>query len=169
MASERTWNLIIFGVGILLFVVGIVMGILWPQVNDFIIQQLMQFQPSSETYQMWLHQPIPIFFSIYLFNITNWKEFLEDSSVKLNFEEVGPFVFKEVHTRQNIEWDDEHYLVTFNQTRTWSYVPIVSKDLSTKITNVNAVAMVTYKNLISKLFKQSYCNLFLFSDDGYHF
>lgn len=92
---------------------------------------------------MWKEPPIKIYMDFYLFKWTNWEEFEKNQSVVPHFEEVGPFTYEEVHDRVNIIWDDDNYLVTFNETRTWYFLPEESLDLSINITNINPLALVS--------------------------
>lgn len=45
-------------------------------------------------YEWWLKPPDNVYFKIYIFNITNPYRFLNREDDNLNFEEVGPVVFK---------------------------------------------------------------------------
>lgn len=102
----------------------------------------LELSESSTAYHLWIHTPVPLYFEAYLFNWTNAIEFIKNKSVVPNFEEVGPFVFKEVHDKVNLKWND-NYTVSYNQIRRWEFQPQESLDLSTPISNLNVVAAVS--------------------------
>lgn len=136
-------NYITFGIGSVLFLVGLGLGLGWPYIFMQVLKGRMQLQPASESYKLWVRTPIPMYLDIYLFNWTNADEFSKNKSITPNFKEIGPFVFKEVHDRVNVTWNDND-TVTFNQTRTWTFVPEESPDLSTNITNLNVIPVVSF-------------------------
>lgn len=55
-----------------------------------------------------------IFCSVYVWNVTNSERFLAGVDSKLNFTEVGPYVYREVLENRN---------TTFNANGTLSYIP----------------------------------------------
>lgn len=77
-----------------------------------------------------------------MFNWTNTAE-IGDSDVKPHFAECGPYVFLESHKRSNITWN-ENGTVTYNQIRTWHFVPERSNgSLSDEITSLNVFSAVS--------------------------
>lgn len=150
MTSAKKSDYILFGVGSFLIILGITLGVIWPYVCDGMSKKQLQLDKTSINYKLWLRTPIPMYLEIYLFNLTNAKEFMKNQSVIPNFEEIGPFVFKEVNDRVNLVWNN-NYTVTFNQTRTWNFQPEMSVNLSTDITNVNVIATVSKSITLSKI------------------
>ncbi len=58
-------------------------------------------------------------------------------------QEVGPYVFKEEHRKEEIQFDDEKAKVSFYQVKTWHFLRDQSVgSLDDEITTVNAIAMV---------------------------
>ena len=75
------------------------------------------------------------------FNWTNSDE-LFNPNFKPVLVEIGPYVFRESHLRQDIDWRDDD-TVSFNQSRTWYYVPEKSTGtLEDQVTSINAIASV---------------------------
>lgn len=145
MVSEKKATYIIYGVGACCLVVGVAMGVAWPYIYDDIFKNLLVLTPSSYMYTMWTDPPLDAYLEGYLFNWTNWKEVEADPTVKPNFEEVGPFVFKEVHSKEGVSWNDDETIITFNDTRTWYFVPEESADMSLQVTTLNPLSTaVTY-------------------------
>ena len=95
----------------------------------------------STNYDNWIKTPIPMYLEVYFFNWTNPEEISNYTNVKPNFEERGPYVFREIHERKNLIWNDNH-TVTFNQRRTWYYEPGLSNgSLDDEITNLNVMSL----------------------------
>lgn len=96
-------------------------------------------------YNNWVETPLPMYLDFTLFNWTNAAEVLQNPhTVKPHFAEVGPYVFQEHHRRVAIEWHPENDTVSFNQTRTWHFVPEMSHgSLDDLVTNVNVIAAVS--------------------------
>lgn len=77
-----------------------------------------------------------------MFNWTNPDE-VENPEVKPHFVEMGPYVFLEKHKRVNITWNAQNNTVSYNQIRTWHFVPEKSNgSLSDVVTNVNVITAV---------------------------
>lgn len=91
----------------------------------------------------------------YVFNWTNWEEFNVESSgysaaknawkkTKPKFEEIGPFVFEEIHERVNLKYADDDNEVAFNQIKTWWFRPDLSAGkLTDKIVSLNPISLVS--------------------------
>uniref|UniRef100_A0A6P4E126 Lysosome membrane protein 2-like n=1 Tax=Drosophila rhopaloa TaxID=1041015 RepID=A0A6P4E126_DRORH len=67
----------------------------------------------GEIFNLWAQPPVDLYIKIYLFNITNAQAFLAGRE-QLKVEQVGPYVYKEVMTHEN---------VTFNVNNTMSSKP----------------------------------------------
>lgn len=89
----------------------------------------------------------------YFFNWTNWEEFNVESesrralawkNVKPKFEQLGPYVFEEIHERVGLVYDDDNNEVSFNQTKTWWFRADLSNGtLDDKVTSINPISLVS--------------------------
>lgn len=78
-----------------------------------------------------------------MFNWTNPEKVL-NLKVKPHFVEMGPYIFLEKHKRVNVTWHPNNGTVSYDQIRTWHFVPELSNgSLSDKVTNVNVMAAVS--------------------------
>lgn len=50
----------------------------------------------SEAYTKWTKPPVTILFKVWIYNITNSEEFLQDTSKLLKVNQVGPYVYEEL-------------------------------------------------------------------------
>ncbi|KNC20910.1 hypothetical protein FF38_00324 [Lucilia cuprina] len=78
-------------------------------------------KPNSETRQMWEKFPIPVMFSIYVFNITNPQDV--ENGAKPKLKETGPFVFEEWKDKYDIADISEEDAVEFNMRNTFIFRP----------------------------------------------
>lgn len=103
----------------------------------------MQLKKGSLNYNNWIETPIPMYLKFMMFNWTNAHE-IQATNYKPNLTEVGPYVFLEKHTRVNVTFHPENDTVSFDQIRTWHFMPNMSVGtLDDNITNVNVVAVVS--------------------------
>lgn len=78
-----------------------------------------------------------------MFNWTNPNHIMQPN-YKPHLVEMGPYVFSEQHTRVNVTIHPKNGTVTFDQIRTWHFMPEMSNGtLDDKVTNVNVVAAVS--------------------------
>ncbi|XP_070068807.1 scavenger receptor class B member 1 isoform X2 [Drosophila takahashii] len=80
---------------------------------DLIFKWKLIMSDGGEIFNLWAKPPVDLYIKIYLFNITNAQAFLAGHE-KLQVEQVGPYVYKEIMTHENI---------TFNRNNTMSSTP----------------------------------------------
>ncbi|CAK9830324.1 Protein croquemort [Anthophora retusa] len=136
---------IIFTIGIVLAIVGLTLGILWSTIYVSIINTQLALTPSSTNYELWEATPIPMYLKLYMFNLTNYEDFLTGNDTKPHFVEMGPYVFREVDYKVNLTWN-ENSTITYQRKRIWHFDEKMSVgQLSDEVTNVNPVtASVAY-------------------------
>lgn len=84
-----------------------------------------------------------MYLKIHLFNWTNPQDFI-NANIKPKFVEMGPYVFIEKHERVNLQWNADNDTVSYNQIRTWHFVPEMSNGtLDDKVTQVNVMTAVS--------------------------
>ncbi|XP_063702925.1 protein croquemort-like [Culicoides brevitarsis] len=147
--AQKVWS---FGVGIIVLACSITLGVLWPKVSTDLVNSQLQLTEYSTNYQKWIKSPFPLYMEFRVFNFTNWEEFnVEGESellrnkwknVKPKFEELGPYVFEEMHKRVDLAYGDDDEDVSFNQTKTWWFRKDLSNgSLDDMVTNVNPIAL----------------------------
>lgn len=138
---------IALGLGVILFIGGITVGVLWGTIVDYIYKKELTLTTDSKSFTMWNENPIPVFLSFYMFNLSNPDDFFKGK--KPHFTETGPYVFSEKFYKTDKVWNDNG-TVTFHRRRYWTFVPELSKkgvSLSDKITNLNPI-VVTLGNIV---------------------
>lgn len=86
-----------------------------------------------------------MYLEVYFFNWTNPDDVKTKNGTKPHFVEMGPYTFSEVHERVNLVWNANN-TVTYEQRRTWHFVPELSKGtLDDQVTNLNVITLVSNK------------------------
>ncbi|XP_011162113.1 protein croquemort isoform X1 [Solenopsis invicta] len=150
MARSRTKVMIVSIVGLIIMILGIIVGSLWTTViYDMIFVKILTLTPVSFTYDLWVKTPIPVYFKFYMFNWTNPEEFYKPGA-KPNFQEMGPYVFREVDTKVNIIWNDNG-TATFLKRKEWFFEESLSNGkLTDEITNLNPIVATVAHSVKSK-------------------
>ncbi|GBO98648.1 Protein croquemort [Eumeta japonica] len=146
MISSAWKSGLLLGFGAVFVVVGAIMMVFWPPLFFNELKKMMVLTNESMSYDMWRETPIPMYLECFMFNITNAHEILEgNGDVKPKVEQLGPYTFRETHTKVNITWNDNSTVSYYNQ-RWWHFEPEMSNgSLSDVITSLNpVVATVTY-------------------------
>lgn len=140
MEKSKKKIVIISSIGIILIVLGVITGSLWiAYLDNWTITKILTLTQSSISYDLWQETPIPMYFKFYMFNWTNSHEFLTTYKVKPHFEEMGPYVFREIDYKVNQIWHDNG-TVTFQRRKIWIFEESLSKgSLSDKVTNLNPI------------------------------
>jgi len=139
--TKTVWSLTS---GIVILTIAIIIGVLWPNLDskiDGMIEDELRLLQFTMNYKNWYKSPFPLYMEFYLFNWTNSEKIKDWKTEKPHFDEMGPYVFEEIHQRVNITYNEDETLVEFNQTKTWWFRPDLSKGkLTDKVTTLNMVA-----------------------------
>lgn len=92
--------------------------------NTFAERQLL-IEPSRFSYKMWKDVPVDMYQSFTFFNLTNWNQ-VKSVGQKPRFEEVGPYVYKTIWTKSDINFIEEDTQVTFAGRKQWIFQPHLS-------------------------------------------
>jgi scavenger receptor class B protein 1 len=105
-----------------------------------IIQKVLVIDPKNSIFANWVSLPTPILTSIYFFNVTNAVA-VEKNGSKPELQEIGPYVYQEFHRKVKLRWNNENETITYQQIRTYEFVPEMSSgSIHDKITTLNAPA-----------------------------
>jgi scavenger receptor class B protein 1 len=69
-------------------------------------------EDEGEIFELWREPPVDLFLKVYLFNITNHEEFMSGRDKKLQIKEVGPYVYAEKMSHENVSFNDNGTLST---------------------------------------------------------
>lgn len=94
-----------------------------------------KLDPTTDLFKQWLNPPIDVFLSFYIFDLKNPKEF--ENGQKPMFEEIGPFIFREFITKEDIV-DNLNYTITYKERKRYTFVPEMSPyEYDYPITTIN--------------------------------
>ncbi|XP_072939023.1 protein croquemort-like [Epargyreus clarus] len=142
MVSSTRKSACLLGFGSVLVVVGAVMLVFWPPIFFTQLQRMMVLSEDSTSFAIWREIPIPMYLECFMFNIVNVDDILAGKNVTIRLEEVGPYVFREYHTKENITWNDNNSTVTYYNKRSWQFQPQLSNgSLSDPITSINPIVV----------------------------
>lgn len=150
---------ILFGIGSCFTVFGMILLFMWHNIFEKQLQRTMALKEDSITYNIWRETPkdIPIYTSIYMFNITNVDDMMSgDGNVRPRVEELGPYVFRETITKENVTWYSNDTISYYNK-KSWIFeADKTNGSLSDIITSVNPTIasianMMRYESLFTKI------------------
>lgn len=72
----------------------------------------LKFGPGGEIFFLWEKPPVELYLKVYLWNITNKDEYMSGKDDKLKFEEVGPYVYRELMSHENVSFNDNGTLTS---------------------------------------------------------
>ncbi|GJQ81802.1 SCRB7, partial [Trypoxylus dichotomus] len=105
---------------------------------DLVMEERLRMRPGLPAFDWWYEPPDVIRLKVYLFNVTNAERYMSGEDHKLQLEEVGPIVFREVVT---------HKEVIFNDNDTMSYTVHRNAIWDPTLNTIDLNATLMYPNL----------------------
>lgn len=93
---------------------------------NLISEKQLLIEPSKMSYKMWKDMPVTMYQSFTFFNLTNWNQ-VKAIGQKPRFVEVGPYVYRTIWTKSDINFSDEERLVSFAERKQWIFQAHLSK------------------------------------------
>ncbi|RVE50581.1 hypothetical protein evm_004808 [Chilo suppressalis] len=165
MVALRVKSGLFMGFGGALVVVGAVMVAYWDSIFMAQLRRMMVLSPTSMSFGLWREIPIPMYLECFMFNISNVDDILAGKNVSINVVQMGPYVFRESHTKVNLTWNPNS-TVTFYNKRVWHYEPEMSNgSLSDMVTTINPVIatvahVMRYERVAFNVFVDSFLRMF---------
>ncbi|XP_054721592.1 lysosome membrane protein 2-like [Uloborus diversus] len=122
--------------GVVLLVIGVVALSVLPSIFKSKLAENLALEEGKETYEKWKKTPIPVTFKVFIFNITNVVE-VTNHGAKPYVEEIGPYVFKQLRSKDVLSWNPDDMTVTYNDLKQYHFVPELSANMSNKIYSLN--------------------------------
>ncbi|XP_058820858.1 scavenger receptor class B member 1 isoform X3 [Topomyia yanbarensis] len=91
---------ILMAIGLLSVGIGVLSHFLHPYIRIF--KWKLIFEAGGEVFELWKTPPVDLYINIFLFNVTNASEYLKGKADKMVFQEVGPYVYRELFSHQNV-------------------------------------------------------------------
>ncbi|CRL01879.1 CLUMA_CG015086, isoform A [Clunio marinus] len=139
--NECRSQLVIRYIGIILILIGITLAICWPFVFNHMLTKKLPLSPTAKAFDEWKKPSVPLYLDVYFFNWTNSDEF-HDETKKTKLKEIGPYRFREIRDKTNVEFNDANATVSYRTLSTFYFDDDGSKGkLDDVITQLNIVAV----------------------------
>lgn len=137
--------------GVILLVAGAVLHwLVVPNVIHNRVKNEMQLRNGTDEFDLFKKLPVPLQWKMTYFRINNAKEFDTSKDVmKLNYSEIGPFVYDEYREKYDIEFSKDGSSVTYREKRNF----IFNQKLSGKNHFNDTIMMVSPLFVCFLLFK----------------
>ncbi|KAK9754237.1 CD36 family [Popillia japonica] len=87
---RKWWFVAAISIGIVLL--GIIIAVFFMSWFNLILHHQIVLRPGSQTFDLWSKPPVNPVYKVYIFNVTNADEFLNNQSKPI-VNEVGPYVY----------------------------------------------------------------------------
>ncbi|KAL0858700.1 hypothetical protein ABMA27_011182 [Loxostege sticticalis] len=122
-AFLRKWWFVL-ATAVILLLLGIICAIFFGTWVRLFIDHELVLRPGSMTFEWWARPPVRPFVRVYVYNVTNADEFLNNGSKPI-LDELGPYVYSEEWEKVNIT-DNENGTLSFHYRRTYTFQPELS-------------------------------------------
>ncbi|XP_048487843.1 scavenger receptor class B member 1 isoform X2 [Plutella xylostella] len=122
-AFLRKWWFVLAS-AVVLLLAGIVCAIFFNSWVRLIIDHELVLRPGSMTFEWWARPPVRPFIKVYVYNVTNADDFLNNGSKPI-LDELGPYVYSQEWEKVNIT-DNENGTLSFHYKRTYTFRPDLS-------------------------------------------
>ncbi|RVE43136.1 hypothetical protein evm_012215 [Chilo suppressalis] len=111
----------VLAMAVVLLLLGIICAVFFGTWVRLFIDHELVLRPGSMTFEWWARPPVRPFVHVYVYNVTNADEFLNNGS-KPVLQELGPYVYQEEWEKVNIT-DNENGTLSFHYKRTYTFQP----------------------------------------------
>lgn len=91
---------------------------------------------------------VPINFKVYVFNVTNANDVLQNKTDKIAVEEIGPYIFKEIKHKDIVEINETHIEYVPRNTYFFQEKESLPLTLKDKFTFVNPPLFVSNRAVL---------------------
>lgn len=116
----RKWWVVIL-VAVFLIIFGLLIALFFTAIVNIVIDRQLVLKTGSPTFEMWRKPPINPIMRIYIYNVTNADEFLNNGDKPI-LDELGPFVYIETWEKVNLTFHKNGTL-TYNQQKMFKFDP----------------------------------------------
>ncbi|GAB0090239.1 uncharacterized protein DMENIID0001_049410 [Sergentomyia squamirostris] len=117
-------------IGFVIFLLGVILGwaVFPPLVRQNIIDNVV-LKEGTEQFDRFMELPQPLLFKVYIFNITNSDEVINDGALPI-VREVGPYIYRQYRRKHDVVLSNENREITFVQESEYQYDHRLSAPLS---------------------------------------
>ncbi|XP_076330790.1 platelet glycoprotein 4-like [Tachypleus tridentatus] len=118
-------KIILVVVGAIACISGGVLYAMFPEIIKAKIEAQLILADGTTTYENWKNIPIPMYMKLYIFNVTNPSDFMNNNAKPI-VEEIGPYTFKVTRKKEIIGRNEERDTVQYNEVNTYIFQPEIS-------------------------------------------
>ncbi|XP_025075063.1 scavenger receptor class B member 1 [Pogonomyrmex barbatus] len=136
---RRWWAAV--AIGILLIILAAVLAVLFPNLINLVLDKELAIRDGGRTYKFWKEPPVVPRMQIYIYNVTNADEFLNNGE-KPALQELGPYVYNQHWEKVDIKFNDNG-TVTYKVKKTFVFSPELSAGSEEDLVVVPNVPMLS--------------------------
>lgn len=136
---RKWWFVVAISLGCLFF--GIIVIIFFSSWVNLVINHQIQLREDSQTTNWWAKPPVEPVIKVYIYNVTNADEFLNNGSKPI-LDELGPFIYVERWERKNLKFN-ENGTVSYNLNKMYHFDEARSKGSEDDIVVVPNIPMLS--------------------------
>ncbi|KAG5320971.1 SCRB1 protein, partial [Pseudoatta argentina] len=146
--SRQNWSKNIF-MFIILSLLSLASGcfILLCDPYELLFRWKIVFNDGGEIFEYWRKPQVDLYVKIYLFNVTNHNEYLSGEASKLRFQEIGPYVYKEIFEHANVVFNDNGTL-SATPMHPLKYIPEMSNGTEEDLVIMPNIALFSITNVM---------------------
>lgn len=108
--------------GVLLIVIAAILAALFPQLINIIVNKQIALKDGGRTYGWWKAPPVIPRLHVYIYNVTNADEFLNNGE-KPVLDELGPYVYSQHWEKVEIKFN-ENDTVSYKIRKQYVFTPV---------------------------------------------
>lgn len=93
--------------------------------SEFMLSHVV-LQNNTEAFRVFQKFGAPNIVKVHIFNYTNIKEVESGIDTKYNVEDIGPFVYEQYMERHNLEFNEQHTEISYNEFNKFKFIPKLS-------------------------------------------
>ncbi|XP_020294753.1 scavenger receptor class B member 1 [Pseudomyrmex gracilis] len=136
---RRWWAAV--AIGVLLIILAAVLAVVFPKIIDLILDNELALRDGGRTYNFWKEPPVVPRMQIYIYNVTNADEFLNNNE-KPVLQELGPYVYSQHWQKEDIKFN-ENGTVTYKVKKTFVFNETLSAGSEDDLVVVPNVPMLS--------------------------
>jgi scavenger receptor class B protein 1 len=110
-------------IGVLIIIIAGILAALFPWLVNIVINKEIALQEGGRTYHWWKNPPVTPQMHVYIYNVTNADEFLNNGE-KPTLQELGPYIYLETWEKVNIKFNLND-TVTYNVRKKFIFSEVI--------------------------------------------
>lgn len=124
-----------------MIILAAVLAVLFPNLINLVVDKELAIRDGGRTYKWWKEPPVIPHMKVYIYNVTNADEFLNNGE-KPALQELGPYVYREHWEKEDIKFND-NATVTYKVKKTFIFMANMSSGSEDDLVVVPNVPMLS--------------------------